>query len=720
MVVNSVKKYINQFYGISLIVTLLVIGSFFGMFNYMDSYLKDQAQSLLKIKSDFLAANITSHLKVKSQVVSDVVRYIESKEMSDNQELLIYLKDLLAENNSLESIYFGTWDNHMITGSGWKPPSDYDLTTRPWFTGAIKQKGVILSDIYTTASDLQTVITISKPAFDHNDDLLGVVSADLTAGRIVDIIVAAKEHDMYAFLIDSQQTIIAYSPNYEPKIFNLGEINPSLVPGYENPNNEILATSINDNPGYILFKQIEGTDLVLGTFISLEAFKGYQEHWTNILIVTLLAIIVIFTFMFILHRRLLMQPLISLDEDIKKVSLDKSIAYRLPHKEKDPFSLIRTSVNLLLGEAQRLFTDLNTNQDELEATNQELLAILEQLGYYEEQINYHDQLTGLFSRRYFEESLELLNGPKHLPLAIFMIDVNGLKLTNDAFGHSMGDQLLKKVANHLKIHCGEDGFVARIGGDEFVIIRPNITRKEAQKLIDEMYHTINNDQLEQIVISISIGLAVRMSMEESMKETFTRSENNMFQKKITEEQSMRNQTIQMIMQTLNQKNEREKLHSVKVSEISKEIGKAMGFNSQQLGEVETAGLLHDIGKISIRDEVLNKPGKLTDEEYAEIKKHPESSYEILKSVDAYSSLANAALSHHERYDGKGYPNGLKGENIPLFARIICVADAYEAMIADRSYRKGMPHEAALEEIRRNSGTQFDPVIADYFLSIFEA
>ena len=144
------------------------------------------------------------------------------------------------------------------------------------------------------------------------------------------------------------------------------------------------------------------------------------------------------------------------------------------------------------------------------------------------------------------------------------------------------------------------------------------------------------------------------------------------------------------------------------------IGKAMKLDHLTNKRLETAGLLHDIGKIAISDEVLNKEGRLTEEEYNEIKRHPESSYQILKSIDAYAGLAEDVLSHHERMDGKGYPRGLAGDEISLIARIICVADAYEAMTANRSYRNAMPKETALAELKRHAGTQFDPDIVDVF------
>ena len=306
-----------------------------------------------------------------------------------------------------------------------------------------------------------------------------------------------------------------------------------------------------------------------------------------------------------------------------------------------------------------------------------------------------------------------------MPLAIMMVDVNGLKLTNDAFGHHIGDELLKKVAKNLISCDSKGGFACRVGGDEFLMVFPNTDENEAEYLVDKLYELVSAERLENIVISISAGCQVRTDVSQSIRDTLIKAENHMLRKKIVESQSMRNQTVNIIMQTLSEKNEREKRHSGEVAKWAKEIGVAMGLSVQKVKEIELAGLLHDIGKIAIKEDILNKPGKLTEEEYDEIKRHPESGYHILKSVDEYSSLAQCVLEHHERFDGKGYPKGIKGSQISLIARIIAVADAFEAMIAQRPYRKSLTEEMAIEEIKKNANTQFDPEVVTAFLKIFD-
>lgn len=327
-----------------------------------------------------------------------------------------------------------------------------------------------------------------------------------------------------------------------------------------------------------------------------------------------------------------------------------------------------------------------------------------------EYLSYHDQVTGLYNRRFFEEELKRIDIERNLPFSLAMLDVNGLKLTNDAFGHVMGDRLLKIVAETIKKECRDDDIIARIGGDEFVLLLPKTDYNDTELIVKRIYHGIKTTRLDNIIISVSIGWDTKHFKEQQMMDIFAKAEEHMYRRKLIEGQSMRNATLQIIIKTLNETNEREKIHSEKVSKISRKIGEIMNFDEEALKELETAGILHDIGKIAINSNVLNKPGKLTDFEYEEIKRHSEIGYQIVKSVDKYSNLANYILSHHERWDGKGYPQGLKGKEIPVISRIITIADAFEAMIADRPYKKSLSKEDAIQELKRCAGTQFDPDI----------
>lgn len=333
-----------------------------------------------------------------------------------------------------------------------------------------------------------------------------------------------------------------------------------------------------------------------------------------------------------------------------------------------------------------------------------------------EKLSFSDQLTGLHNRRFFDEEIINVDKIENLPISIAIIDVNGLKMVNDAFGHSAGDKLLVAVANVLKKECGDGNAVSRIGGDEFVLLLPNTTTDDMEIITKRIYKAVSAITEINTLVSVSLGWDTKIQMDESIDQVYKKAEDEMYSKKMSESQSVRNRTIQVILKTLNEKSTREKVHSENVSFLCSIIGRAMGFDEESLKEIEIAGLMHDIGKISVPESVLNKPARLTDSEYEEIKKHPGSSYQILRSADAYINLAEYVLCHHERWDGKGYPRGLSKDEIPLYSRIIAVADAFEAMTTDRTYRKAMKNKDAFEELRRCAGTQFDPKIVEILIN----
>ena len=330
-------------------------------------------------------------------------------------------------------------------------------------------------------------------------------------------------------------------------------------------------------------------------------------------------------------------------------------------------------------------------------------------------ISYHDGLTNLYNRRYFEESLKKYDNKEFLPLSLIMADVNGLKLTNDAFGHRIGDQILKRVADILKNECRENDIVARVGGDEFMILLKNTGREDAEKLIKRISNKISNENVENIILSASLGFDTKYKQIEDINQVYKKAEDEMYRKKLSESFSMRNRTIKLIINTLYEKNEMEKLHSQRVSKLSEMLASEMNFSSEEISQIRIAGLMHDIGKIGIQDSILNMKKELSKDEWQEIKRHSEIGYRILSAVSEFNEIANIVLEHHERIDGKGYPKGLKDDEILVQAKIIAITDAYDAMTSDRSYRKATSEENAIKEIKKGAGSQFDEKIAKVFV-----
>ncbi len=336
-----------------------------------------------------------------------------------------------------------------------------------------------------------------------------------------------------------------------------------------------------------------------------------------------------------------------------------------------------------------------------------------------EHMSFHDDLTGLFNRRFYEAELERIDTTRNLPISLIMGDVNGLKLINDSFGHKVGDQLLVKATNAIKQGCRNDDLIARIGGDEFIVLMPNTNEEEAANVIQRIHTHSELEKINGLDISISFGSCTKTEFNQNIQELFELAENKMYKQKLYESTSMRNRTIELISNTLFAKSRRELLHSQKVSEFCEIFAKIMGFNAIKIKITKLAGLMHDIGKIGIDDIVLNKNGKLDTDEYLEIKKHPEIGYKILNSVKEFAEVSECVLQHHENWDGSGYPQGLKGNQIKIESRIISIVDTFAAMTNERTYRKTMSNKTAVDEILKASGTQFDPALVKIFIENFD-
>ncbi len=328
-------------------------------------------------------------------------------------------------------------------------------------------------------------------------------------------------------------------------------------------------------------------------------------------------------------------------------------------------------------------------------------------------------MTGLYNRTYFEEEKKRLDTPRQLPISIIMGDINGLKLTNDVFGHSKGDQVLIQIAEILESCSREEDIISRVGGDEFCILLPQTNSETVQLMCSRISDACKCYVLDEnsIYPSISLGHATKISETETIDDVLMAAEESMSKQKLLESKSAHSSIIASIKVIMFEKSQETEEHAERLIQLSKSIGIAMALTDDQLNELELLSTLHDIGKMSINANILSKNGKLTNEEWKEMRKHPEVGFRIAQATSELIPIAKYILCHHERWDGKGYPQGLTGEQIPLLSRILAIVDSFDAMTNDRSYRSAMTKEAAIEEIRINSGTQFDPAIAQLFLNI---
>jgi len=354
-----------------------------------------------------------------------------------------------------------------------------------------------------------------------------------------------------------------------------------------------------------------------------------------------------------------------------------------------------------------------------------------------------DELTGLYNRRYFFETLDVemnrASRTKH-PFSLVMLDLDGFKEYNDKYGHINGDSALQTFSQMLKSSIRKSDIAFRYGGDEFALILPSADAERAKKIVQRTRAKWQKAPLAQSRIfgghvGFSTGIAEYPENAESSDGLIFLADAALYQAKkkgyedklVSELRTLSTDIMDVATQdqvyalaaTVDARDPYTYGHSQRVAEIAMSIGKRIGMSGEDLAKLQAAALLHDIGKVGVPDSILTKVGKPTPEEWDVIKKHCSEGARIVSYVKELASLVPIILHHHEWYDGSGYPGGLKGIDIPSGARITCVADAYDTMVTKRPYREVISPREACEELKRNTGTQFDPVIVDVWFKLVE-
>ncbi|NLM52486.1 MAG: diguanylate cyclase [Firmicutes bacterium] len=335
-------------------------------------------------------------------------------------------------------------------------------------------------------------------------------------------------------------------------------------------------------------------------------------------------------------------------------------------------------------------------------------------------LSYHDPLTGLYNRYFFEEELRRLDVPRNLPIAIIMGDVDGLKLANDIFGHAFGDLLLQRVARTIKEVCRADDIIARWGGDEFVILLPRTNITAARSIARRIQERLSREEVQTIKGSISIGCGVKTESSENIILALERAEDEMYEQKTLVRSSTHTGLLSWITEALHAKFPVEMAHAQRVSEMCLQWGKALKLDDAELKLLKEVAYYHDIGKIVLDESILLKAGVLKEEEYKEVRQHPVVGFRILNFFDDTMALAQIVLAHHERWDGLGYPKGLKGKEIPKLARMIALVESCDMMIHDMPFRRALSKREAAAIIKKNANTQFDPELTENFLTFLQA
>ncbi len=383
---------------------------------------------------------------------------------------------------------------------------------------------------------------------------------------------------------------------------------------------------------------------------------------------------------------------------------DKEYILETYDKEKNKKYFLMKATKFIQPDYSRCILSMKIDYTDYKKQNQEI-----------KYLSYHDNLTDLYNRTFLEEEMKRLDCSRQLPISIIMIDVNGLKLFNDTYGHQKGDELLIKTAEILKQSTRTEDIVARWAGDEFVILLPNTNQKEAAKIIKRIKEICKKTDAEEIAVSLAVGKAVKENMEENIFDVLELADQKMYQEKSKTSREAKKKIIDNIMEKMEQKGCEDSDHLERMKKSASGFADYIDLNKNEKEKLVLLANLHDLGKIAVDEKILKKETNLNQSEWEQIKEHSEQGYKIADASKEFASTAKEILHHHEHWDGSGYPGQLKHEEIPYLSRIIAIIDAYDVMRHKNIYSPKMPEAEALAELKRCAGSQFDPFLTNEFI-----
>ena len=328
-----------------------------------------------------------------------------------------------------------------------------------------------------------------------------------------------------------------------------------------------------------------------------------------------------------------------------------------------------------------------------------------------------DELTGLYNRRYFNRTMtKLASDQDNLTLSIIMADVNGLKFTNDIFGHAEGDQLIKHFTTVLQECLDDKAIIARLGGDEFAILLPNTDSYNVNQTIIELQKHINAVLSERLILSVSFGHATKFSLKQPIDQILARADSLMYHNKLQDRLYFESELSKSFYDYFYQ-NPVELEHAENTSKYCVDIGYALNMTPDDINILRLAGFIHDIGKITFNHQSLIRLLPNNDKDNEMIIKHSDAGYKILNFFDRFRDIADYVHYHHEHVDGTGFPSGLVDEDIPVFAKIIAVANTYDSLTASNIFNIALSKEDAIKQLVDQKNTILDPFIVDTFINI---
>lgn len=331
-------------------------------------------------------------------------------------------------------------------------------------------------------------------------------------------------------------------------------------------------------------------------------------------------------------------------------------------------------------------------------------------------LSYHDQLTGLYNRRYFEMEIERLDTLRNHPISVITIDINGLKMTNDVFGHNAGDELIKQAARTLKQACREDEIIVRLGGDEFLILLPRTNEFDCIQIINRVQDIIRKEKDNKYLLSVSLGYGIKHSVDNQIKDIINQADQYMYQNKLIESEIHKRQLLGIIMKRLYRLDPDLRRHLKSMNELITQFGHYLKLKIENINDLKLAAMYHDIGKIGI-DENDVKLFQTDRVKYAYLlKRQPELSYQILRYITEYIEIANIILAYHENFNGTGYPRGIRGNDIPMESMMIHIVNNYDKL----RFNVGLSVEEAIKHLQAQKSIELEPKLCDQFCEMIKS
>ena len=340
--------------------------------------------------------------------------------------------------------------------------------------------------------------------------------------------------------------------------------------------------------------------------------------------------------------------------------------------------------------------------------------------YFElERSTLYDSVTGFYNKNSFHNQIPQWSDSRYWPVALGVCNLNGLRNINDKMGTAYGDQIMKQVAHFIRIYVGEETFAAKVDNGDMIVVLEEKTYEDAAAVFENIKEGVERFFGAGNPVHMEYGIAVKEREDVTIDRILSDARASMQNKKMLRDNSASSSLVDSLRQTLSESDYETEEHVERTRVMAARLGKAMKLSDSDIGKLELLAVLHDIGKVAIPHHVLAKKGKLNDEEFKIMQQHTVKGYRIAKSSPELGDIAECILSHHEKWDGTGYPNRLRGEEIPLLARIISAVDSHDVMVHNRPYHQAIPERDAIRELRRCAGTQFDPHVVEVFTGMLE-